>query len=195
MTAPSAELAALLGDSERIPSFVVDWSGEEEPGDIAGFAQRRAAALGLAPFIWTPAQQEGSTSDAARGGAVPRLLSAVNEALRTVGGALSQIETGGDYYELLVTREDDAEALRALTIDDQRVVAVESVTSPAAAAPVRERLITVVCPTCGDTNVWQLPVPGPEMDDGDTCSSCDRAFFTPEGDALDGVTVEIDELT
>lgn len=193
MTSPSAELAALLGDAERIPSFVVDWSGEEEPGDIARFAQRRAAALGLSPFAWTPAQQEAATNDAARGDAVPRLLATVNEALRAVGGALSQIETGADYYELLVTREADAEALRALTIDDQRIVAVEAVT-PAAAAPVRERLITVVCPTCGEMNVWQLPVPGPEMDDGDTCSSCDRAFFTPEGDALDGVTVEIDEL-
>ncbi|WP_433675121.1 DUF6630 family protein [Microbacterium gorillae] len=192
MTIPSPELAGLLGDAERVPSFVVDWSGEDEPGDIARFAQRRAEALGLGTFDWTAEQQEAATSAAVRGDAVPQLLAAVDAALRVVGGALSQIETGADYYELLVTREADAEALRALTIDGQRIVPVAPI---AAGAPVRERLITVVCPTCGAMNVWQLPVPGPEMDDGDTCSSCDRAFFTPEGDALDGVTVEIDELT
>ncbi|MFK4791170.1 hypothetical protein [Microbacterium sp. ZW T5_56] len=192
MTSPTAALAALLGDAMRIPSFVVDWSGEDEPGDIARFAQRRADALGLGTFVWTPTQQDAATSGAARGDAVPRLMTAVDEALRAVGGALSQIETGADSYELLVTRETDAEALRELTIDNQRVIPVAP---PAGEAAVRERLVTVVCPTCGAMNVWQLPVPGPEMDDGDTCSSCDRAFFTPEGDALDGVIVEVDDLT
>ncbi|WP_402844636.1 hypothetical protein [Microbacterium sp. GXS0129] len=191
MTSPSPELAALLADAERIPSFVLDWTGEDEPGDIARFAQQRATVLGLAEFVWAPAQQEAATATAARGDAVPRLLVAVNEALGTVGGALSQVETGADHYELLVTRLTDAEALRALTVDGQRIVPV----APAADAPVRERLVTVVCPTCGAMNMWQLPVPGPDMDDGDTCSSCDRAFFTPDGDALDGVTVEVDELT
>ncbi|WP_072842993.1 DUF6630 family protein [Rhodococcus tukisamuensis] len=153
----------------------VDWSGEDQPGQVAQFVAGRVAAFGKADRAVVAAVEsaarEAAGADLERGEHVPAILRAVDDALAGMGLALGELRSGDDTYRVGVMRRTRASS-RAWGLD----------------RPSPEVLYTIVCP-CGGMNVWQLPKTEAKPVDGE-CDSCGLNLFDPAGTPIVSMVVE-----
>ncbi|MFJ1754416.1 hypothetical protein [Kitasatospora sp. NPDC088134] len=92
--------------------LVLDWSGEDEPGQLAAFAAGRARALGTDPTgVDDGAVRRAAENDPTleRGDLLVRQLDHLSGVLTGLGCALLTVFSGTDSYELLVARTDGRE--------------------------------------------------------------------------------------
>ncbi|MFJ5233874.1 hypothetical protein ACIQBJ_28730 [Kitasatospora sp. NPDC088391] len=89
--------------------LVLDWSGEDEPGQLAAFAAGRARALGADPSAVDDTAVRRAAADdpaPARGDLLVRRLDHLSGVLTGLGCALLTVFSGTDSYELLIARTD-----------------------------------------------------------------------------------------
>lgn len=147
---------------------VIDWSGEDEPGQIVRFVVHRLDAFGVGPGTADAVRSAAATAaeaDPERGEHVPAILRAIDAALEGTRVAIGELRRGDDAYVIGVMRRSDT-SLEAWGLD----------------RPVHERLYVIDCP-CGGMNVWQLPSESPKPDEGE-CDSCGRDLFDSSGASI-----------
>lgn len=154
---------------------VVDWSGEDEPGQIAQFVVRRLDAFGIAPDTADAVRTAAAAAvdvDLDRGEHVPAILSAIDAVLEGTAVAIGELRRGDDTYVIGVMRRTDA-SREAWGLDGAG----------------QELLYMIDCP-CGGMNMWQLPSESPKPDEGE-CDFCGRALFDSSGVPIFPMTSEI----
>ncbi|MCF2532287.1 hypothetical protein [Yinghuangia soli] len=182
------ELAALVltsGERDRgVPVdrvvFAMDWSGEEEPGDLAAFAAGRLRAFGADPtgLDTAPVYGAAETDPALSRGDLPtRLLDHVAAALTEAGCTLLLRHSGTDSYEVLVAPTTQF-AWTDLTHEGCPVRPWGSASEPT--------LTSLDCPACGDMLVWELP-PGETL--ADEHCDCGTPLFDSTGHPLPNITL------
>ncbi|MFI2607172.1 hypothetical protein [Kitasatospora sp. NPDC018619] len=160
--------------------FDLDWTGEEEPGELAAFAAGRVRAHGVEPTgVDTTAVRQAAEADPAlrRGDLPVRQLDHLAEVLSGLGCTLLQWHSGTDAYALLVARTGGHEPA-GLLHEGLPVL-------PWGSEP-EEQLVSLNCPGCSRMLVWQLPPT--ETLAGERCE-CGTALFDAAGDPLPGVTL------
>ncbi|MGY0235400.1 hypothetical protein [Longispora urticae] len=160
-------------------TFTMDWTGEDDPGQLAAFVADRVRAFDVEPTdIDTDVVYRAAGADPTlRRGDVPtRLLDHLAGVLAPLGCTLAVHDTGTDAYEVLVALTG-GRALTGLTHQGFPVRAWHS--------EPEETLISLDCPHCGELLVWQLPA-GQTLAD-ERCD-CGTALFDATGRPLPGVT-------
>ncbi|MEV6521604.1 hypothetical protein AB0M43_06695 [Longispora sp. NPDC051575] len=160
-------------------TFTMDWTGEEDPGQLAAFVAGRVRAFGVEPtdvdtdVVYRAA---GADPNLRRGDVPTRLLDHLAGILARLGCTLAVHDTGTDAYEVLVARAGERE-LAGVTYQGFPVRAWTS--------EPEETLISLDCPNCGEMLVWQLPA-GETLAD-ESCD-CGTALFDATGRPVPGVT-------
>ncbi|MGV9310589.1 hypothetical protein ACWDR0_00135 [Streptomyces sp. NPDC003691] len=180
-----AELVLTPGeraDGVRVDSvvFSMDWTGEEEPGELAAFVAARVRTFGAEPYgIGTEGVPHTDEGDPAlrRGDLPVRLLDHLAAALAESGGTLLAVENGTDTYEILVAPAVGS-APDGLMYGGSPVRAWGSVCE----AP----LTSLNCPGCTAMLVWE--VPDTRVLAGERCD-CGTALFDDGGRPLPGVAL------
>jgi hypothetical protein len=147
---------------------VVDWSGEDEPGQIAQFVSRRLDAFGIRSEVQDAVRAAAAAAveaDLERGEHIPAILGAIDDALQATDVAIGELRRGDDSYVLGVMQRSAA-----------------SRDAWGLGRPTRELFYVIDCP-CGGMNMWQLPSDEPKPDEGE-CESCDRPLFDSSGAPL-----------
>ncbi|MER5354454.1 hypothetical protein ABT093_29500 [Kitasatospora sp. NPDC002551] len=160
--------------------FTMDWTGEEEPGELAAFVAGRVRAFGAEPAgVGTDAVRQAAEADPAPGrGDLPvRQLDHLSGVLAPLGFTLLLWHSGTDAYEVLVAPAGEGEP-SGLTHEDLPVRAW--------GARAEENLVSLTCPGCEDMLVWELP---PTETLADEKCDCGTALFDAEGSPLPGVTL------
>ncbi|MGX2992836.1 hypothetical protein JNUCC64_00850 [Streptomyces sp. JNUCC 64] len=163
-------------------TFVMDWTGEEEPGRLAAFVADRVRALGGDPAGVIDAgavhHPTAGAGPAPRRGDLPvRQLDRLSGALEEIGYALLTLDSGTDAYEVLVALTGGHEP----TGWTHRGVPVRRW-----GAEREGTLVSLDCPGCADMLVWELPA-GRSLAD-ERCD-CGTALFDATGLPLPGVTL------
>lgn len=153
--------------------LMIDWKGEEEPGQIGDFLKAKAAALQPGfdldtASVYKMLQKEAGTFEP--GDSVPFLLKSFQKLLKKEGLVIVQVERGDDSYYISLTTDKNAKALKKNATDDWKWRSAGEGTG--------EVLYTVHCP-CGCMNVWQ--VKRHEKITEDTCEDCGREIFDKDG--------------
>ncbi|MGW1178165.1 hypothetical protein ACWD4P_31135 [Kitasatospora sp. NPDC002543] len=160
--------------------FGLDWTGEEEPEELAAFAAGRVRAFGAEPAgVDTTAVRQAAEADPAlrRGDLPVRQLDHLAGVLSGLGCTLLQWHSGTDAYELLVARTGGQEPDGLLH---------EGFPVRAWGSASEEVLISLNCPDCARTHVWELP---PDETLADERCDCGTPLFDAAGDPLPGVTL------
>ncbi|MFI1828129.1 hypothetical protein ACH41E_17015 [Streptomyces sp. NPDC020412] len=131
--------------------FGMDWTGEDDPGQLAAFVARRVRAFGLEPVgvdtddLYRAAEGEPTPG---RGDFPVRLLDHLSGVVARLGCTLMVWDTGTDTYEVLV----------ALTGGDEPAGLMhEDAPVRAWGAEPEETLVSLDCPSCSQLLVWQVP--------------------------------------
>ncbi|MFJ8687801.1 hypothetical protein [Micromonospora wenchangensis] len=160
--------------------FVMDWAGEETPGDLAAFVAGRVRAFGAQPAgVDTDAVRRAAEADPTLGrGDLPiRQLDHLSGVLTPLGFTLAVCDDGTDSYPVLVLRTG-GQPPTGLTHEGRPVRAWGS--------PPDETLVSLDCPHCGAMLVWHLQAA--ESLAGEHCD-CGGALFDATGHPLPGVTL------
>ncbi|MEV4772744.1 hypothetical protein [Micromonospora humida] len=160
--------------------FVMDWTGEEEPGALAAFVAGRVRAFGAQPDgVDTDVVQRAAEADPTLGrGDLPiRQLDHLSGALAPLGFTLAVHDDGTDSYPVLVLRTG-GQPPTGLTHQGRPVRDW--------ASPSTETLVSLDCPGCGAMLVWQLPATGSLADEH---CDCGTALFDATGRPLPDVTL------
>ncbi|WP_326675746.1 hypothetical protein [Streptomyces sp. NBC_01237] len=160
--------------------FTMDWSGEEVPGELAAFVAARVRAFGVEPTdvdtdVVHRAAEAGPTPR--RGDFPIRQLDHLSGVLAPLGCTLMVPDSGNDTYEVLVALTGEREPT-GLTHQDIPVRAWGS--------QPEETLISLDCPNCSETQVWQLPAAQTLADERCTCGV---TLFDAVGRPLPHVTL------
>ncbi|WP_412543144.1 hypothetical protein R8Z50_11945 [Longispora sp. K20-0274] len=161
-------------------TFAMDWSGEDQPGELAAFVARRIRAFGAEPTdVDTDVVHRVAGEDPTpRRGDVPvRLLDHLSEVAARLGHTLLVRDNGSDTYEVLVARTGGRE-LTGLTH--------EGVPVRAWGSEPEETLVSLNCPNCSEMLVWELPA-GQTLAD-ERCD-CGAGLFDAAGRPMPGVTL------
>ncbi|MFF3392060.1 hypothetical protein ACFYW1_14185 [Streptomyces sp. NPDC002669] len=160
--------------------FVMDWTGEDHPGQLAAFVAGRVRAFGADPAdVDTSAVHRAAEADPAlrRGDLPVRQLDHLAGVLAGLGCTLVVLDSGTDTYEVMVALTGGREPT-GLTHQDVPVRAWGS--------EPEETLVTLDCPGCSQMLVWELPA-GQTLA-GEHCD-CGAALFDAAGHPLPGVTL------
>ncbi|MBD0709559.1 MULTISPECIES: hypothetical protein [unclassified Streptomyces] len=187
MTNPEALVLTAGERAREVPVgrvvFTMDWTGEEEPGDLAEFVAGRLRAFGTEPTgVDTDGVRRAAESDPtpARGDLPVRQLDHLAEVLAGLGHTLAVWETGTDAYEILVlpTGEDE--------LPDPGGLSHEGFPIRPWGAASAGNLIGLDCPHCSTPQIWDPP-PGETLAD-ERCD-CGTVLFDSTGQPLPHVTV------
>ncbi|MEV7598213.1 hypothetical protein AB0O91_12630 [Kitasatospora sp. NPDC089797] len=157
--------------------FTMDWTGEEEPGELAAFLAGRLRAFGADP-TGVDAEAEAVRREAendptlCRGDLPVRQLDRLAELLAEIGWALLVWDSGTDAYEVLVAPAGGPEPT-ALTYQGLPV-------RPWGSEP-DTRLVSLDCPGCAEMRVWEL---SPTETLADEHCDCGAPLFDVEGRPL-----------
>ncbi|MFJ2895030.1 hypothetical protein ACIO87_09105 [Streptomyces sp. NPDC087218] len=160
--------------------FVMDWTGEDHPGQLAAFVAGRVRAFGADPAdVDTSAVHRAAEADPAlrRGDLPVRQLDHLAGVLAGLGCTLVVLDSGTDTYEVMVALTGGREPT-GLTHQDVPVRAWGS--------EPEEALVSLDCPGCSQMLVWELPA-GQTLA-GEHCD-CGAALFDAVGHPLPGVTL------
>ena len=165
----------LAGDGV-LPVLCLDWTGEDRRGELSEFVDSRLSAFGAAPHGLDVDAMYGRLEATApeRGDAPVFLLNEFRARLGELGFVLSVIDAGTDEYRILVTRDEDAAALRELTVDGSPIRAWDE------GGDSGETWYSFSCPGCGDPQLWSLPT-GQPLPPNDPCEECGTALTDGAG--------------
>jgi len=152
----------------------VDWSGEDEPGQIEQFVTRRPQAFDVGSRAVENVHSASAAAldtDLDRGEHVPRLLRAIDAALEPTTVAIGEVRRGDDTYVIGVMRRTDS-----------------SLATWGLGRPASDSMYVIDCP-CGGMNMWVLPTDSLKPDEGE-CESCGRALFDSSGASIYPMTSE-----
>ncbi|MFF9347231.1 hypothetical protein [Streptomyces sp. NPDC014734] len=160
--------------------FIMDWTGEDYPGQLAAFVAGRVRAFGAEPTdVDTTVVYDRAEADPTlrRGDFPVRQLDHLSAVLAGVGCTLLVPDNGTDTYEVMVAQTGERE-LTGLTY---------------VGLPVRvwgsepeETLVSLDCPNCSAMLVWQLPATQTLADE--RCD-CGAVLFDTTGRPLPNVTL------
>ncbi|MFF2012797.1 hypothetical protein ACFVWY_27490 [Streptomyces sp. NPDC058195] len=164
-------------------TFTMDWTGEDDPGQLAAFVADRVRAFGAEPTdVDTDAVRDAAEADPAlrRGDLPVRQLDHLSEVLSRLGCTLMTHDNGTDTYEVLVALTGEREPAELAGLTHQGL-------------PVRVwgsqpdvLLVSLNCPDCAEMLVWEVPTTETLADE--RCA-CGTALFDATGRPLPHVTL------
>ncbi|MGW2181512.1 hypothetical protein ACWCXX_26095 [Streptomyces sp. NPDC001732] len=160
--------------------FMMDWTGEEYPGQLATFVADRMRAFGVEPTgVDTDAVHQAAEADPSlrRGDFPVRQLDHLSGVLAELGCTLMVWHNGTDAYEILVGLTGEREPT-GLTHEGLPVRAWGS--------EPEETLVSLDCPGCSTMLVWELPATETLADEH---CDCGAALFDAAGHPLPHVTL------
>ncbi|MEU5976454.1 hypothetical protein [Streptomyces sp. NPDC047315] len=160
--------------------FGMDWTGEEHPGQLAGFVAGRVRGFGVEPVgVDTDVVYRAAEGDPTlgRGDFPVRQLDHLSGVLAGLGCTLMVWDTGTDTYELLVALTGEREPTGLM---------YEGAPVRAWGSGAEETLVSLDCPDCAQLLVWQLPAAETLADE--RCD-CGAGLFDAAGRPLPGVTL------
>lgn len=157
----------------------LDWSGEEEPGQLARHIAARVRAFGKPTDGLDAAEVYATANDPSlgRGEFLVRLLDHLTEAASDLGFTVVSVGTGSDEYQIMVAATSDPADLDGLTY---------------AGCPVGgwgangTTLVSLTCPHCDAMQVWDLPT-GESL--ADEACDCGTPLFDGDARPLPGVVL------
>ncbi|MBG6134179.1 hypothetical protein [Longispora fulva] len=179
------ELVLTPGErAQQVPvdsvTFTMDWTGEDEPGQLAAFVACRIRAFGAEPTdVDTDVVHRTADDDPTlrRGDAPVRQLDHLSDVVARLGYTMVVRDSGTDTYEVLVARTGGRELTG---------LAHEGVPVRAWGSEPEESLVSLNCPNCSEMLVWELPA-GQTLAD-ERCE-CGAALFDGAGRPLPGVSL------
>ncbi|WP_406016734.1 hypothetical protein OG520_41090 (plasmid) [Streptomyces sp. NBC_00984] len=160
--------------------FTMDWTGEDDPGQLAAFVAGRVRAFGAEPTdVDTSVVHHAAQADPAlrRGDFPVRQLDHLSGVLANLGCTLAVRDNGTDTYEVLVALTGERE-LTGLMHQGLPVRAWDS--------EPEETLVSLNCPNCSEMLVWQLSATRTLADERCPCGA---ALFDAAGRPLPNVTL------
>ncbi len=160
--------------------FGMDWTGEEQPGQLAAFVAGRVRAFGAEPTdVDTDVVYRAAEADPTlrRGDFPVRQLDHLSAVLADLGCTLAVWDNGTDTYEVLVALNGEGELTGLMH---------EGLPVRAWGSEPEETLVSLNCPGCSQMLVWELPATETLADEG---CDCGAALFDATGRPLPGVTL------
>ncbi|MFD1325563.1 hypothetical protein [Micromonospora sonneratiae] len=160
--------------------FMMDWTGEDHPGQLAAFVAGRVRAFGEEPTdVDTDVVYHAAEADPTlrRGDFPVRLLDHLSGVLANLGYTLVVRDSGTDTYEVMVALTGERD-LTGLMHKGLPVRAWDS--------EPEETLVSLNCPNCSEMLVWQLSATETLADE--RCD-CGTPLFDATGRPLPDVTL------
>lgn len=160
-------------------ALVLDWSGEDEPGQLAAFVAGRVAALGADPVgVDDAAVRHAAAHDPTleRGDLLVRQFDHLAGALAGRGCTILTLVNGADCYEVLVARTEGREPA-GLTHEGVRAVPWGTELT----------VVSLDCPGCAQNLCWEQPADDPLAD---SRCDCGEVLFDADGRPLPGVVLD-----